>query len=468
MKRILLVIMSLMISGVNLNSQNCLDTISAWFDIINPHCSGMCNAQVTANISGGNPPYTFIWSNGQNTQTVYNLCQGSYSLLVLDNDGCQYTDFINIVDPPMFQSSPIFHYKNGSLVSEYIDTVCYLDSSPNIYEVTQNLMIGAHSYLWQSNIPNLNIMSGQSSNSITVDYSNLSPGLYTNAISVILIDTSFFIPNQPVVCWSTPVSIDALVLQVYPTIDTIGPFCSNDSCFFVNSSPQNGLLYGDGIFSNYFCPTDSNIGINNITYEISIQSCFFDTTVQFIVNESPENNYIVFESLDSLVEICDDVSSSVTYFTDENSYSFNWIVNGEVFTNQQNYFTVNWSNWPTGIQTVSYISQSTSGCFSDEVSIYVETIDCQITQMFVPNSFTPNSDDDNQSWSPIGRNYEEVSYKIFDRWGQLIFQSNSLDHKWDGKFLGNDCQQGVYVYKINWIDMNGNNLLKIGNLILIR
>lgn len=62
--------------------------------------------------------------------------------------------------------------------------------------------------------------------------------------------------------------------------------------------------------------------------------------------------------------------------------------------------------------------------------------------------------------------------KIFDRWGELVFESNSIDDGWDGKFRGTNASIGVYVWIIKATDIEGNILLyqnaTSGNLTLLR
>lgn len=58
-----------------------------------PLCTGQCNATATATISGGTPPYSFVWSdpNNQATATATNLCPGNYNVTVTDGNGCSAT-----------------------------------------------------------------------------------------------------------------------------------------------------------------------------------------------------------------------------------------------------------------------------------------------------------------------------------------------------------------------------------------
>lgn len=73
---------------------------------------------------------------------------------------------------------------------------------------------------------------------------------------------------------------------------------------------------------------------------------------------------------------------------------------------------------------------------------------------FVPNSFTPNGDGINDEFLPLGNAIQLESYdlQIFDRWGQLMFQSLNPATGWDGTISGNPMPAGVYVYRAIVVD----------------
>jgi hypothetical protein len=65
----------------------------------NPTCNGAANGTATANPSGGSPPYTFAWSTGASTQTIANLAQGTYTVTVSDDNGCEITGNVTLTEP---------------------------------------------------------------------------------------------------------------------------------------------------------------------------------------------------------------------------------------------------------------------------------------------------------------------------------------------------------------------------------
>ena len=92
MKRFLLLIISLIYSTI-IYTQCGFNLI---FSTIDASCASVCNGEITVNITGGIPPFTYLWSNGDSTSTIDNLCLGHYYLTVTDSTGCQDTASTNI------------------------------------------------------------------------------------------------------------------------------------------------------------------------------------------------------------------------------------------------------------------------------------------------------------------------------------------------------------------------------------
>ena len=92
------------------------------------------------------------------------------------------------------------------------------------------------------------------------------------------------------------------------------------------------------------------------------------------------------------------------------------------------------------------------------------------TAIFIPNSFTPNGDGINDVFMPkgFGVNLQNYSFLVFNRWGELIFQSNDIKNGWDGSFKGELLPSGVYVWRIDYQDLNGNNYRNKGQINILR
>jgi gliding motility-associated-like protein len=86
----------------------------------------------------------------------------------------------------------------------------------------------------------------------------------------------------------------------------------------------------------------------------------------------------------------------------------------------------------------------------------------------ISEAFSPNGDGINDVIGPIIKGpVQIVSYKIFNRWGQVIYQGEGVNAKWDGKFKGEDQPQGSYVYTLEY-KMNGQIKTKVGGITLIK
>ncbi len=78
-------------------------TLEISFTANPPLCGGFSTGSITAHVSGGNPPYTYLWSNGSSNNPITNLPAGWYSLTVSDQDGTTAIDSIELTSPPPLQ-----------------------------------------------------------------------------------------------------------------------------------------------------------------------------------------------------------------------------------------------------------------------------------------------------------------------------------------------------------------------------
>lgn len=84
--------------------------------------------------------------------------------------------------------------------------------------------------------------------------------------------------------------------------------------------------------------------------------------------------------------------------------------------------------------------------------------------IYVPNSFTPNGDGLNDQFFVQGEAIQTFKMQVFNRWGDLVFESNDVNNGWDGKFNGNLVPQGAYVYKLSASSITGRRTTKEGTI----
>jgi gliding motility-associated-like protein len=89
----------------------------------------------------------------------------------------------------------------------------------------------------------------------------------------------------------------------------------------------------------------------------------------------------------------------------------------------------------------------------------------------LPNAFTPGGNNANSLLGLLktGSGNTTLNYfRIYNRWGQLIFSTNDDQSKWDGRYNGQPETIGVYVYVVSYLDTNGASKLLKGNITLLR
>jgi gliding motility-associated-like protein len=113
------------------------------------------------------------------------------------------------------------------------------------------------------------------------------------------------------------------------------------------------------------------------------------------------------------------------------------------------------------------IVQDAIGC-SDEATIFVK-IYKSAPRVFVPNAFTPNRDGKNDVVRPIAVGLTKLEYfRIYNRWGQLVFETTESGKGWDGKFNGREQGSESYVWIVKGQDFLGKVVFDKGTVTLIR
>ncbi|MGV6862331.1 MAG: DUF7948 domain-containing protein [Putridiphycobacter sp.] len=93
---------------------------------------------------------------------------------------------------------------------------------------------------------------------------------------------------------------------------------------------------------------------------------------------------------------------------------------------------------------------------------------CGDVYIFIPNAFSPNQDNANDKVFVRGQNIEEMTFMIFDRWGELVFETQDQSIGWDGTYKGEPLDPDVYVYHLKVICVDGQENLIKGNITLLK
>lgn len=246
---------------------------------------------------------------------------------------------------------------------------------------------------------------------------------------------------------------------------------------------------------NYGCSTDQvdffhpgNNGVDNWQWNLDEN--------QTSTAQNPKGLYKNFDRKNvSLIVsngFCSDTSS--TAFTLENFLKADFDSYLDVCPNEPNQFTslaqghITSNNWEFGDGTSSSeLSPSHNYSAPYATTPYVvrytvtDSFGCENTvqktikvysscYLAIPNAFTPNGDGKNDYLYPLNAiKAEKLNFKVYDRWGQLIFQTNNWKHGWDGTYKGSPQPSGVYVWFLTYVDRDSKQPRQMkGTAALIR
>jgi len=393
----------------------------------NPLCYSYCDGQAVVNPVAGIAPYTYLWSDNQTGQTATGLCQGNFSVVVTDANGCQATGTVTLTDPPQVIINPIV----GS------DTVC-VNSSNNPYQTSS--VFNNLTYNWTSTIGTI---SGQGTQNILLDVTGVAGGLYPNALTVIGEDATG--------CLSPPQTFTIVVLDIVPQITPNLPLCDYDNCVQLSAQPVGGQFSGVGVQNSQFCPTTQLAGLNTITYTYIQSGCQFTQTSQIEVNPRPQFSIQIDGQITNSEyhELCEGDSITDTYVSlfSQPGYT-EWSTFGDTLIGDQ--INLTWN------QEGVFLFQATRwelGCQSYPQNITVTIQLCPQELIYIPNSFTPDGDEHNQYFAPIitsGVDIYQFHMTMYNRWGEMVWESFDVTGKWDGTYNNKICPDGIYNWTIEF------------------
>lgn len=459
-------------SLVVIDSVGCIDTIN--FHLESPElididlipqdsvlaCFGALTV-INIDISGGIAPYSILWSDGDTSQQRL-IGAGYYEVQVIDANGCYTLDSINLVQPDSLEIS-----------------VLYTDMTCNEGATASLSVIGGtppYSYLWNtgdttSSIDSLfdiiywvvvtDLCGISSSDTIYLNYYELNADLYyddsSHTAEVVIESTTSSGPFEynwldilsdtigdsimsPILCEGIYFAVTTDVSTNCTTIDTLtvefyipsGIFDITTTTIYSDSNlwgfPPYTYLWSNGEITIHadICPGNHWVEVKDIN------NCLVreDFTIDEIVITLDPASAIIECDLENL-----DLDLTASAAGGTPPYYFEWW-NGS---------TVNPINLGISPGNYSISVLDDNGCGSD-TSFVIATM----TSECIPNVFTPNNDDVNDTWSlEDSFIFEDSEVQIFNRFGRLVFQSVGYHNPWDGtNEQGNDVVDGVYFYSI--------------------
>jgi gliding motility-associated-like protein len=465
---------------------------------INPTC-GSINGSLTATSSGGAGGYTYsIGAAFQPSGLFNNLDTALYTIIMVDQNNCSDTltalldgvdslQIVNltsvtttcglnngVIDFDIDGGTPIYQYSidNGATFSAAIN---FINLAPGVYPIyveDQNGCFNTESIeIFPSTNPNIDNFSS------TLEFCSLSDGGITSSTSLGITPYQFVLYQGPLLISNNAVGsftglqsgdYSLLVIDqigcldsVVVTVDSIpAPIAPLQDSVLCNLTFQiNGVLSytGSNWTANSALVNFSNAAGQNPTivadtagiYSITVQDsvCNFTETFQLTFVADPYTTI-----LDTT--LCIGETQVLAALVQPQNVSYLWST-GET------------TSAISVTETGEYIVSTTNMC---GVSIDTATINFYFCDIEVPNVFTPNNDGNNDYFQLLFfGGIKTFNCTILNRWGQVIREYDNPAFMWDGKDeAGDDVLEGVYFYIAKAVSNGGNEIMKHGNVTLVR
>lgn len=309
-----------------------------------------------------------------------------------------------------------------------------------------------NSFVWDFGDGSPTVTSGLA----TQTHSYTNPGSYT--VKMLLRDTNYC--NAP----DTVIKVFSLATNVKAEF-TVLPGCSPYNAAFTNTSLAGAAwewTFGDG--SPMVTDRDPvHLYANPGSYPVTLvandpATCNFTDTFRFTVtvNPTPTADFSFFPVVPQ--------ENIPTQFTNAslgaNTYNWNF-GDGDSSTEVNPLHQFN----KTGTYDVCLVAKHISGC-ADTICYQVPAR--VLPLLDVPNAITPNGDGKNDKVFVRGFGIKKMQWRIYNRFGQMVFETTNQKDGWDGKFKGTLQPMDAYGFTLDAEFVDGQKLRKTGNITLIR
>ncbi len=467
------------------DNAGCKDTASV--SLINPSVpqinlsstSVLCNggATGTASVSVGTTsplPYTYSWGGMSSTGTsVSGLTSGVYSVTVTDANNCVSTKTISVAQPAAI---------TGTISTTSVTCFGGTNGSAGI---SSGGGTGMLSYLWSGSQTEQNI-TGLANGTYTIVVTDDNGCTFSQAVNVQQPAAVFvgLLPLNPKVCSGRAVTVSA----------NGGGGTGALSYSWSNGQTNASIQVSPAIASSYtLVVTDGNgcMAVNTISVAVdnnsssaaNAQICFgedYSLPDGTLVSSSGvyTSTLISANGCDSIITTTLNINSvpSITII----SSGVNITIGQQVSLSASGSSSYLWSNGSTD-QSISVV-QSNPGVFiycvtgtnangcSDTACVSLDfDIPVCVGKVFVPTAFSPNADGVNDKLCVEGIIcIKTIHFTIVNRWGEKVFESEDPKVCWDGYYKGKALDPAVFVYYLNGLLYDGEDIQLKGNISLVK
>jgi gliding motility-associated-like protein len=405
-------------------------------------CNGGNDGRVTITASGGTAPYRYGFENNTlSNNAVISNAPGTYNVVVRDANNCTYT-IPNVV----------IGLNNNLVFTPMIDPAAICEGSSTQLTVVSN----ATGYTWTGT-------------------AGLSSSIIANPVASPAQTTTYTVQLTLGRCTATDNVVVTVNAAPVPDAGPDGAICYG----------QDYRLSGSGGASYSWSPatylSDAMSGTataqrpaQTITYRLSVRDangCSSLTTDAVTVKVTPPLK-VVTSPVDTVLHEGDTASLRAITLSRQNNQplpqsdlTYTWLpvaglINAGTATPLVRAGSLG------SITVYKVIARATGGC-EGEGTVTVRVY--KGPELYTPNAFTPNGDGNNDRFFPFPVGIRQLTYfRVFNRWGQVMFSTTTLHDGWDGRFKGIEQDNGTYVWMAEGITTDGQKIAKKGTVVLIR
>jgi gliding motility-associated-like protein len=403
----------------------------------NALCYLAANGSIDANPSGGNSPFTFVWSNGQTTQVATALTAGTYFVTVTDATGCSVDTSGTVGEPAelLFQLYPTQVSCPGD-ADGTIEIDATGGTEPYNYTATQD---GANFIFTPDTV-----------------IRDLGPGWYLVTVADdngCTKQDSTFVPDA--------VHDDYLI-----SVDSISCFGAQykdgaihiEGTTAVNMPYQYSLDGGPNQYSGdfFFVGAGQHVVVLTNNWGCTL-------TVDTVVPEPVDAFSEVFPG-DTTLQVGESIQLSSTFgpYPASTIVSYHWTPStGLSCVDCPNPFAFPYGRLTEYVLTITYNDHCVT---SAGMKILVDNN----LEVYIPNAFTPNGDGNNDAFQIYGQGIKTVELDIFNRWGEKVYESSNQFAGWDGTYKGVLQNPGVYIYNVRITFLDDRQIEKTGSISIVR
>jgi gliding motility-associated-like protein len=409
--------------------------------ILPARCGNANNGSISLAVSGGVKPFTYSWSTTptQTTSFASGLGAGTYFCHITDSNGCvrTYTGTVDLVTAaPVAANASSTSVCAGSPITLYADTI-------NVTKST---------YTW--NPGGATGSAIRVSPTATTSYIVQAEDIYgcTSADTILITvnpaPTASFTVNPDPVCPNTPQTV------------TYTGYATGGATYNWNGFAGASIEYGSG--QGPYSIKFTKGGTYTLQLQVTANGCSASASKQITINTPLATPVVTVASVTSSTVFFSwqPVAGATGYIVSVNGSPYITPTSGSQGTTHN---IVNLQ--PAEKITISVIALGVEACSNSAIGMATGTTFTD--EVFIPNSFTPNGDGKNEFFRAYGTAIAGINMKIFNQWGELIYEGREVSTGWDGKQKGKLQPMGVYFYAIKIRFTNGTERTRKGSVNLL-